>query len=108
MPYCNDEDVYEILPMPAPVEDTQVLPMPRPVTDDDKSVSIGNDVIQCAGQPACGSKAPCGNIFRNLHRGLHMIHGGPDDDCGPGHPEIDTMEFRPSDLHLYDFGPSSL
>ncbi len=104
MPYCNEEDVYEILPMPSPVEDTQVLPMPHPVKEDDKSASTDKEPTHCTDKPACGSKAPYGNIFRAFYR----MHDRSGDKSGRERPEIDTMEFRPSDLHLYDFGPSSL
>jgi hypothetical protein len=106
MPYCHDEQEYELLPMPK--QEIEVLHMPRLLEDDD-GMSMGNEPIhdcyfhflRCA-----GTEEPC-NVLRHAVRKLSILQDHGDENF-PVHPEIDTMEFRPSDGHLYDYGPSSL
>jgi hypothetical protein len=106
MPYCHDEQEYELLPMPK--EEIEVLHMPRPV-EEDGGMSMGNEptyygnfhFLRCA-----GTEEPC-NAIHHAVRKLSIFPDHGDENC-PVHPEIDTMEFRPSDGHLYDYGPSAL
>jgi hypothetical protein len=110
MPYCHDEDVYELLPMPT--EETQILPMPR-LIEGDAGLSLDTEsidegrLLRCIGCPAAATKDPRETIHHAVHRKLGIFGCHDDENC-PEHPEIDTMEFRPSDGHLYDFGPGSL
>jgi hypothetical protein len=111
MPYCNDEEVHEMLPMPS--EELPVLPMPRLIEDEDTDgLSLGKEPIRDTQfLPCIGCPAGMENLketFRHaMHQKLHAFGSQDDEDC-PEHPEIDTMEFRPSDCHLYEFGPGSL
>jgi hypothetical protein len=45
---------------------------------------------------------------RKTHGQTHPFKDGEGDEGCPAHPEVDTMEFRPSDAHLYDWGPGPL
>jgi hypothetical protein len=106
MPFCHDEQEYELLPMPK--EEIEVLHMPRVVEEED-GLSMGNEPIyygyfhflRCA-----GTEEPS-NAIHHAVRKMSIFQDHGDESC-PLHPEIDTMEFRPSDGHLYDYGPSSL
>jgi hypothetical protein len=111
MPYCHDEEDFEVLPMPT--EEVEELPMPRPVEEDKHGMSLEQESIHKSRLLRC---VDCTNytdeqirdaIHHSAQRKLHLFHSD-DDECCPGHPEVDTMEFRPSDLHLDDYGPSSL
>jgi hypothetical protein len=110
MPYCHDEAEFELLPMPT--EEPECLPMPRPVEEDEDGLSLhkgpisDGQLLHCVGYPA-GTEAPSKLIHGSLRRKLSIFPDEDDENC-PLHPEIDTMEFRPSDRHLYDYGPGSL
>jgi hypothetical protein len=105
MPYCKDDEVYELLPMPT--EELEVLPMPRLIEEEDEVGMILSKepihdacLLRCTGRPA--------EAIHHSAKPRLRLFGSQDDEYCPEHPEIDTMEFRPSDRHLYDYGPGSL
>ncbi len=44
----------------------------------------------------------------SLRRKLNIFHSHDCDEFCPRHADVDTMEYRSSDRHLYDYGPGSL
>jgi hypothetical protein len=60
------------------------------------------------GSTAPGSEGPSEASGRAVRRKLSIFTNPSSDEGCPRHPEVDTMEFRPSDRCLYDYGPGPL
>jgi hypothetical protein len=108
MPYCSDDEVYELLPMPA--EELPVLHMPRLIEDADGLGQDKEPIHDGCFLPCHGCPDGAQNLDHLLHHTEHRVYSIFDsqEENTLEHPEIDTMEFRPSDGQLYDFGPGSL
>ena len=55
-----------------------------------------------------GEEEPSEAAHTSVRRKLSIFHIYDCDDACPKHPDVDTMEYRSSDRHLYDYGPGSL
>jgi hypothetical protein len=60
--------------------------------------------------PRCPSAAPEPNTVshRSALKKVHLFTRPAGDEGAAPHPEVDTMEYRPSDRRLYEYGPGSL
>jgi hypothetical protein len=126
---------YELLPMPCAEEESEDNLEFTPETQEPPACDKCPEDSACqhhysgcpfTGQPypGCPSRAcpgkpstPSGSeeaseppsttssALRKIHR-LNMRL--PMDESCPMHPEVDTMEYRPSDGSLHDYGPGSL
>jgi hypothetical protein len=127
MPQCEEDEEYELLPMPR--IDAETLPMPTAEEQENGIIDPSKEVIcpfeevpfDCRHKdenPCCphhcqpsGEGTPGGEeaseAVKAVRRKLSIFKTTGEDGCLE-HPDVDTMEFRPSDRHLYDYGPGPL
>jgi hypothetical protein len=127
----------EILPMPSLVEEetgcqdthseTPPVSEPAPGTTECQEAPHHDYIITCPytgkSYPSCPGSQPCQpkckpaappseeaseTHSRALHRKSSLFRNTGSDEVSPCHPEVDTMEFRPSDRLLSDYGPGPL
>jgi hypothetical protein len=128
MPYCRDEEECEMLPMPCAEEEPESAPGCAEESEFGGCHHHHPSVCPWTGQPfpgcptgVCPSKpclpspAPGGEEASepipgtsNLWKLPRFKPAYPVDGSCPVHPEVDTMEHRPSDGQLYEYGPGML
>jgi hypothetical protein len=101
MPYCPEEGPP---PMPRADEDTKTGPKADPTRKVERIPVMPRCVEEEEDAPEEETETIPGRVrTRQLLRKLHRLYKSYTDHR-PVHPEVDTMEFRPSDARLSDFG----
>jgi hypothetical protein len=135
MPYC--EDKVESEPLPMPLVEPELLPMPGEVLNQDLGcMGLGKEptrqptMLPAESEPlpdGCPCNGRCPHSCLPCKSGIVPAGGEEEsepsettvrrkakvfkhhkDPEGVQHPEIDTMEYRPSDGSLSDYGPAPL
>jgi hypothetical protein len=104
MPFC-DEDEFETLPMPTVADDSE-----EQEESEAGATGSANQLLRFF-QRMLKKNTPAEGGSEEKKSGINKVRvfkWMPADEWLPIHLDIDTMEFRPSDRNLHDYGPGTL
>jgi hypothetical protein len=115
MPHLDEDDADGMSLEFVPVKEAEMLKTGDNTATPEQAMPKCDEHCPAAGCPHTGKTSPRthGSEEPNelshksaLHK-LKIFHDGEDEDYLE-HFDVDTMEFRASDRHLYDYGPGAL